>query len=261
MKVGDLELIAVPDGEAKLPPQYFQNADLSAHQNLIGPDGFIDIPIGCFLVRTGDQTVLIDAGFGPIKNDWVSCGELPAGLEVAGVKPEDIDLVLLTHLHSDHMGWVVQKGSAFFPNATVRFGSADWEHFVESSTRVDHIAEPMEVLRKSGRISMFESDETIAPGITTLQAPGHTPGHFCVVLSSQGERAFLLGDSITCPIQLEESEWTAMSDVDGQLARRTREALWRELEGTNDIAVAAHFPGLQFGRVMRGEGKRYFATS
>lgn len=70
---------------------------------------------------------------------------------------------------------------------------------------------------------------------------------------------FLLGDAVTCPVQLEETEWEAMSDVDKGLAKRTREALWRELEGTETIAVAAHFPGLQFGRVLKGEGKRYWS--
>jgi hypothetical protein len=79
-------------------------------------------------------------------------------------------------------------------------------------------------------------------------------------LSSGQQRALLLGDAVTCPVQLEEPDWSAMSDVDPALAARTREALWQELEGSADLAVAAHFPGLEFGRVLKGQGRFYFSN-
>jgi hypothetical protein len=69
----------------------------------------------------------------------------------------------------------------------------------------------------------------------------------------------MLGDAVTCPAQLENAEWTAMSDIDPEMAIRSRDALYRELEGTQDVAAASHFPDLRFGRVLVGEGKRYFA--
>ena len=80
-----------------------------------------------------------------------------------------------------------------------------------------------------------------------------------VVVSSGDQRAFLLGDAMACPAQLEDAEWAAMSDIDPKLSSRSREALYKELEGSDTVAVASHFPDLQFGRVLRGEGKRYFA--
>lgn len=248
------------DGEAKLPPQYFEGADWSVHQNLLGSDGMITIPVGCFLVRTQGQLVLIDAGWGPIENPpFMRGGDLPGKLEANGVKPSDVDIVLCTHLHPDHMGWVVRDGTPFFSNATVRFGRGDWDHFVTAASPGDYPRVSIEFLQQAGRIATVEGDEEVAPGISTLHAPGHTPGHLCVVLSSGAERAFLLGDAVTCPIQLQEAEWQAMSDVDKDLAGRTREALWRELEGSGTLTVAAHFPDLKFGRILRGEGKRYFA--
>lgn len=259
MKLGSLDVIPVSDGTAKLPPGYFPGSDWEPHKSLLGPDGNMEIALGCFLVRTPGPTVLVDAGIGPVSNPIFQGGELPASLRKAGASPEDIDIVLCTHLHLDHAGWLVQDGKPFFPNATVRFGAADWEQFVTNADPADAIRRGLEILKAAGRISPVESDGEIAPGVSTMHAPGHTHGHSCVVLSSGTKRAFLLGDAVTCPVQLEETEWEAMSDVDSRLAKRTREALWRELDGTGDVAVAAHFPGLQFGRVLSGEGKRYWA--
>ena len=117
----------------------------------------------------------------------------------------------------------------------------------------------MEALATTDRLEPMEGDlVAIAPGITARHTPGHTMGHYGLVLSSGDERAVLLGDAVECPLQLEEPDFSVISDVDPALAARTREALWAELEGTPALVTAAHFPGLEFGRVMRGEGKRYF---
>lgn len=259
MRLGDLDITPISDGEAKLPSLYFANADWGPHQALLDADGNIVVPIGCFLVRTADRTVLIDAGIGPVFNPLFRGGDLPGGLEAAGVQPEDIDLVICTHLHLDHVGWVLRDGALTFPNATVRFGSQDIEQFLNDQFSAQNTKQMIDALTEAGRLDPITDDGEVAPGISTLHAPGHTLGQRCVLLSSGDERVFLLGDAVTCPVQLEETEWEAMSDVDKGLAKRTREALWRELEGKETIAVAAHFPGLQFGRVLKGEGKRYWS--
>ena len=258
MKIGDIEIVPVSDGRAKLPPAYFVNADWEPHQALIGPDGMVDIALGCFLIRTGDRTVLVDAGIGPIDSPIFQGGALPDRLQEAGAAPGDIDDVICTHLHIDHIGWLVRDGKPFFPNATVRFGAADWEQFVTNMPASDFTRQAFEVLDGDGRAAPIDADGEVLPGISSLHTPGHTLGHTALVVSSGEQRAFLLGDAVTCPVQVEENEWQAMSDVDPALAVRTREALWKELEGTDDVAVAAHFPDLQFGRVLQGKGRRYF---
>lgn len=260
MRLGELDITPVSDGHFKMPPQYFGQDDWGAHAGLAGPDGMLEIPIGCFLVRTGDLTVLIDAGLGPMEIPGTAQGGgLIEGLAAAGCAAGDVDLLLLTHLHLDHIGWTLQDGALTFPNATVRFGAQDLGQFIERENP-DPIAGPMyDALVAAGRVEPIDSDGEVAPGISTLHAPGHTLGHRCIVLSSGDQRALLLGDAVTCPIQLEETDWLAMSDVDQQLAARTREVLFKELEGTDDLMIGAHFPGLEFGRVLRGEGKRYFS--
>ncbi len=97
---------------------------------------------------------------------------------------------------------------------------------------------------------------TLLAGVDTLAAPGHTPGSTVIVVSSGDERAMLLGDVVHCPVELVDDEWGALFDVDPALALRTRIALNRELEATGVRAAAAHFPGLRFGRLLRGEGRR-----
>jgi glyoxylase-like metal-dependent hydrolase (beta-lactamase superfamily II) len=259
VKLGSLDITPISDGFFKMPPSYFGQEDWGQHADLAGPDGFLEVPIGCFLVRTGDLNVLIDAGLGPIDTPQAAGGKLPGELEKAGVKPEEIDIVLLTHLHLDHIGWTVQNGESYFPNAAIRFGEQDLDQFVRAETPDPFSAPLVEVLDKTGRIETITADGEVAPGISTLHAPGHTLGHRCVVLSSGDERALLLGDAVTCPVQLTESDWGAASDIDPKMAARTRQTLFNELEGTSDLALGAHFPGLEFGRVLRGEGKRYFA--
>lgn len=263
-RVGELQVIPVSDGTLKIPPEYFTNSEWSAHQDLLGPDGMVTGQLGCFVVRgaggRGPETILVDTGIGPFDNELFQGGRLPGALEDAGVGRDEIDVVVCTHLHADHAGWLAQDGEPFFPNATVRFGAADWDQFVTGGDGPDWIRDFLHVLDERGRLDPIDGDDVdIAPGITARAAPGHTHGHVVLVLSSGDERAVLLGDAITCPVQLEETDWGAISDVDAALAARTREALLRELETSGDLTIASHFPDLQLGRVLRGEGRRWFA--
>jgi glyoxylase-like metal-dependent hydrolase (beta-lactamase superfamily II) len=261
VRIGDIELLPLNDGLCKLAQEFYVGLDFSTHQDLLADDGTVHVPVGCFLLRTGDTTVLVDAGLGEVDVGWARGGELPGALEAAGVGPGDIDLVLCSHLHVDHIGWLVQDDAPWFTNATVRYGTGDWQQFVADKPEGDRSRHIMEVLADAGRLEPLEGDMIgVAPGITARHTPGHTPGHYGIVVSSGDERAVLLGDAVECPLQLEEPDFSALSDVDPALAARTRAALWQELEGTDTLVGAAHFPGLQFGRVLAGTGKRYFVV-
>jgi glyoxylase-like metal-dependent hydrolase (beta-lactamase superfamily II) len=260
MKIGTIEVTPLSDGTAVLPPAFWAGFDAEAHPELLGPDGNLHMPIGCYLVRTGEQAVLLDAGMGPHEESWATGGALPAQLEAAGVRPDDIDVVVCTHLHLDHAGWLVHDGAPFFSRATVRYGARDWKRFVDDAAPDDRIAEGMRLLWDAGRLDPIEGDMVaLAPGLTARYTPGHTEGHYSLVVSSGEERLFLLGDAVECPLQVAEDEFSAISDVDPALAKRTREAMWREIEGTPAQVGAAHFPGLQVGRILTGNGRRWFA--
>ena len=259
MKVGEIEVVPLSDGTAMMPKGFWAGFDWDRHPDVLAPDGKIHMPIGCYLVRTAGRTVLLDAGLGPEDTDWARGGDLPAELERAGVRPDDIDLVVCTHLHLDHAGWLVRDDKPYFANASVTFGAGDWQRFVDDADPDDHIRTAMLVLRDADRLSPMEGDMVdLAPGLTGRYTPGHTEGHYSLVVASGAERLFLLGDAVECPLQVAEDDWNALSDVDPELARRTREAMWREVEGSPALVGAAHFPGLEFGRVLAGQGRRWF---
>lgn len=258
MRIGDIQIVSLSDGVARMDQDFYVGLDFAAHPELLGDDGRVTIPIGCFLLRTGDVTVLIDAGLGRVEDETVSCGLLPDALHAAGVTPDAVDLVVCTHLHLDHIGWLVADDVPYFPNARVRYGTGDWAHFVTDGDEGSRNRRIMQTLDAAGRLDPLDGDLVpIASGITARHTPGHTPGHYGLVIASGTERAYVLGDAVECPLQVSEPDFHAMSDVDPGVAARTREALWRELEGTDSLVTGAHFPGLAFGRIVSGEGRRF----
>lgn len=267
MQIGDITIHPLTDGTFRASPAYFgEHVRPEGHEHLFQPrDGMAWLPIGCFLVRTGDRTILIDAGMGPTLDDasprrLLVGGQLLLGLRAAGATPIDITDIVCTHLHTDHCGWLFDTNAdPVFPHATVWFGTGDWDHFVTGPAKLaDHIRRGLLTTRERGdRVQLADQDTTIAPGLSLMMTPGHTPGHLCVVVSSAGRRALLLGDAITCPVQLDEPSWQSMADVDPALARRVRDNLFRELEDETTTGVGAHFPELAFGRVLTGQGRSW----
>jgi glyoxylase-like metal-dependent hydrolase (beta-lactamase superfamily II) len=175
-----------------------------------------------------------------------------------------VDIVFITHLHVDHAGTVATPdGDAWnpvFPNATLRWTAREHEywHNPDPRTTSPSFDCPSMIKAMESRFEAAEDGDAIAPGVNVIGTPGHTPGHAGLILSSQGERAFILGDTIACPVQLTESEWSGLGDFDPKLARASQEAALREIETDGALMTAAHFPGLTLGRVLRGEGKRYW---
>jgi hypothetical protein len=138
-------------------------------------------------------------------------------------------------------------------------GAGDRRYLIEGrhAPRLqDHVQQGCRRHAGEACLRPIDRDTTVAPGITAVQTPGHTPGHRWVVVSSDGQRARLLGDAVTCWVQLDELTWHSIGDVDAALAHRTREHRWRELEANGVSGTGAHFPALKIGRVLKGSGKR-----
>jgi glyoxylase-like metal-dependent hydrolase (beta-lactamase superfamily II) len=190
-------------------------------------------------------------------------GQLPSSLNSAGLKREDVTDLVFTHLHSDHIGWVSLEGEPYFPNATLRVSDADLQYFLPG-TQEDWFSSqlyysqlvPDRFHPVLDRIETWESDCTILPGIDVRLAPGHTPGSSVIVISSGTDRAMLLGDVVHCPLELMDDDFNLLADYDQAMADRLRQAYARELEGSDILVSAAHFPGLHFGRLLPGQGVR-----
>ena len=191
-------------------------------------------------------------------------GLLGESLARAGVRPEEITDVVLSHLHFDHIGWVSRDGEPCFQNATYRCERHDADFFLgeaahdETFYKIVWDAMPARerLAPVRDRLEVWDRDAAIAPGVDAVFAPGHTPGSCLFVLSSGEARAMVLGDTVHCPLELTDPEFSLMADMDQSLADRTRERIAREIEGGDVQVSAPHFPDLKFGRMLPGTGRR-----
>jgi len=260
VKVGKLEVVPVVDGTSLEPLDevvlHADHAQWDCSEQPLDDEGRMVMDIGGFLVRTGDRTVLIDAGVGTIKDERRQGGGLPDSLHRQGVDFSDITDVIFTHLHFDHVGWATQKGKVMFPNATYRVHRDDWDHFVRSPDAQPGAIRKLTPLE--GHLEMFDSEVELAPGLTARPAPGHSPGHTTFVIADGKERALILGDAVHVLPELTDPGWHFVHDVDPERALEVRDRIVDEVAQTGDPIAASHFPGLRFGRIETAGGRRRF---
>jgi glyoxylase-like metal-dependent hydrolase (beta-lactamase superfamily II) len=272
MRVGEFEILPVIDGRIVVPPtMFFPNAteqDWAPHKQFLNSDAMLEMPVGGFLVRGPGRLALVDVGMGYVERMPEFGGKLMDSLTELGHTADDITDVLYSHLHFDHIGWSSVDGRPQFPNATYRCHAKDWDHFITQGISQGPMADGLGLPETevwlgpvADRLELWHGDGNVLPGIDVCDAPGHTPGSTVHVISSGTERAVLFGDAVHCPVELIQTEWDIVADIDPELAKRTREALAKEYEGTDTLVAAPHFPGMQFGRLLRADGRTSFAFS
>ena len=279
-RVGNMEVLSLTDAVAPfpLPPgRTFPSVSGEEWRRLRGlyPETFdgpgaLRVRIGCGLIRTPEQTILVDTGVGPSGTAFSRLlragGRLPERLRAAGVAADDVDVVFLTHLHADHVGWNVREEDRqpTFPNARYIAGQADWEmcqrRLEDDPHGAAYVRENVIPLLEQGRLELVD-DQAFDPaeGVRAVPTPGHTPGHTSVrVQSESGESVWLLGDVAAHPLQVAEPAHSYCFDVDPQMATETRLRVLEEAESEGAIVDASHFPNPGFGRLVRKEEKRYW---
>lgn len=253
---GEFTVVTVEDGVSNLPPSAYPGAAMT---------GAREIPIGAHLVRGPHGLVLIDAGAGVAEFPFppemaegladppaflLRSGRLPQSLAELGVDPADITDVLLTHLHLDHVGWLAVDGEPYFPNATVRFGAADWAPFVTGADPADPARAVLEAAAKAGVLRPYDDGESeILPGIRAVPTPGHTPGSHVLVVGPTDEQVWFTGDLITHPGQLVDADIHFMMDTDRPTARRARATVFDRARHENIVIAAAHLASPAFRRI------------
>jgi glyoxylase-like metal-dependent hydrolase (beta-lactamase superfamily II) len=201
------------------------------------------IPVNCALVKSGDATVLVDAGVGPQPRTFLP--DLDTHL-LELVAPDEVDVVVLTHLHVDHVGWV---GS--FPNARYVVHEDDWAYFMseESLDQRPHLREKLLPLEG---VELVRAETEVAPGVRVQPAPGHTPGHMIV----RTDELAIIGDAAAHELQIADPELVFVNDMDGDIAAATRRRLIPELAEEGVAVIAGHYRGI--GRFERaGKGFRW----
>lgn len=272
LRIGNVEVQPVLDATALMDPHYMfpQVADqmLAEHPELIVDERqLMNLALTCFLVRSGGKTIIVDTGVGPRKRSGLPRGNLDVNLKEAGVAREEIDFVVHTHLHSDHVGWNTidtedGEREIFFPNARFVIQRAEWDYWMQpekvNGLGNDHLKECVEPLRNSDRLDFVDTENAFDENITFLSTPGHTPGHVAIGIYSQGERAVIVGDASHHPAQLAHPDWSPRLDIDPVQSAETRDRLFDECADDGRTWIAGHWPTPGIGRIVRLDGKRVF---
>jgi glyoxylase-like metal-dependent hydrolase (beta-lactamase superfamily II) len=270
IKVGDLEVTALFDGHGVFDPHWL-NGTKKTMDGVAGAlhedPHMLDVSDEGFLVNTGTQLILVDAGAGTWWGGG-ALGRLVGSLRSAGYTPEEIDIVLLTHLHSDHVGGLTtQDGKRVFPNAEVYVAKAESSFWLsrEMAAKAPKDVQPFfESARaiaspyiEAGKWHTFSGSEPIVDGMQIVPLPGHTPGHTGFEFSSKRQKVLFWGDVVHAQrVQLPHPEVTAVFDIDQTAAAATRNQLLAELAREDVLIAGPHMPFPALGR-LRKEGSGY----
>ncbi|HEY1089736.1 MAG TPA: MBL fold metallo-hydrolase [Burkholderiaceae bacterium] len=268
LMLGDFEVTALSDGTVELPvdkllaaPAAATNATLQ-HSFLRSP---LETSVNGYLINTGTKLVLIDTGagvmFGP------TLGRLLSNLKAAGYTPEQVDEIYITHFHGDHMGGLLEKGLASYPNAVVRMARAEADYYLSKAKMAaapeaarGAFAGAMKATQPyadSGRIKPIDGDAELVPGIRSVLTSGHTPGHTIYQVESKGQRLIVWGDLMhVAAVQFPDPTVTISFDTDSKVMLPQRLKIFAEAAASGALVAGAHlsFPGLGH---LRAEGKGY----
>ena len=269
MMLGDFEVTALLDGILDLPPQKLLTNTTHAQVSKLSTRSFqsetVPTSVNAYLINTGTKLVLVDAGaaglFGP------TLGQLLGNLKAAGYQPEQVDEIVITHMHGDHVGGLISDGKLAFPNATVHADQHDVDFWL-SQANMDKAPKEMKDFFKGAQVSMnpyvaagkfkaFDGDTVLVPGVKAVAARGHTPGHTVYAIESKGQKLVLWGDLMhVAAVQFPQPKVTITFDVDSKAAAAQRLKAYADAAKGRYLVGSAHLPFPGIGHI-RVDGKGY----
>ena len=243
---------------------------LAAAEAAYMPKGMVTVPFNPQLINTGSKLVLIDSGngignFEPTKG---AVGRTLQNLAAAGVDPKSIDVVLLSHLHPDHTNGIrAADGSIAFPNAEIMVPAMDWAFWTSDENAAK--AQSNEMMKNyfanvkktfagiEFKVTKYDWGKEVAPGITSVEAPGHTPGHSAFVVASGNSKILVQSDVTNIPeFFLRNPDWHVAYDVDPEQAQKTRHKFYDMASAEKALVVGFHFTFPCIGHVEK-DGTKY----
>jgi len=270
-KVGDIEVTAVNDGFATRPLEGFiRNAELPAVQKAMEeaflPKDRLPITFTTLVLRQNGRVTLIDTGNGdlgaPTSGTWM------ANFRAAGFDPAQVDTVIISHFHGDHInGLRLKDGTAVFPKAEIMVPAKEWDFWMDE-TRMNQAPEGMKGAFQNVHrvfdpvakdVKRYEADKEIVPGLTSIAAPGHTPGHTSYMLSSGAGKLMIMSDVTNHPaLFVRNPDWAAVFDMDADQARQTRHRMLDMAAAERAQVAFYHAPFPATGHIAKeGSGYRF----
>lgn len=233
---------------------------IPAFQEVYGDGGQANRSMSMLLVQTGEHTALVDTGLG-LRENMPAVGQLYAGLAEVGVGQDEIDIIVISHCHGDHIaGLTDAEGELLFPNARYVMHALEWEYWMgtEGVARGENDY-AKSVLAKLAPIeenlTLIKGGDTLFPGFTFVDAFGHTPGHTAILLESNGETLLDIVDAIHFEVQLQHIGWSPRFDHDTSVSVPTRKALLKQAADNGWLTLTYHFPFPGLGHFQQdGEG-------
>ncbi|WP_377705226.1 MBL fold metallo-hydrolase [Pseudoduganella sp. UC29_71] len=265
LQLGELDVLVVSDGVLPLPTSTMATnaapADLSAWlDHMFMPQEAFDWPLNVLVVRSGEQTILVDAGLGGQYAGFPRAGQFPQRLESAGISLASVTDVIITHMHMDHVGGLLVEDvkQRLNPNVRIHVAAAEVEFWGTPDFSRTTMPTPVpNVLRTTAtrfleeyrdKLRIFKDKYEVAPGVVVRLTGGHTPGHSVVDLASGGERLMFAGDAMF-PVGFDHPDWHNGFEHDPVESAKVRLGLFRELAETGGLLVASHLPFPSVGRV------------
>ena len=256
--IGSVELISVSDGFPRSSPiEAFPDTSIGQWQEfpgLLDKNGQVMSRYGSVVIRSQGKQILVDTGL------QADDGMLLDDMKRKGIRPDQVDVVVFTHLHPDHVGWNITNNVPNFPNARYLVPKADWDYWTEPTilAEAEYINRQVIPLSELNILELIDSGYEITDEIVTRATPGHTPGHISIAILSQGQRGYILGDVAHSIAQAHYTDWSPVYDVDQDMSRKTRHEVLDMLEKEDILVSAGHFPDPGFGRFLRGTARRYW---